>query len=337
MEFIDEVTIEVSAGHGGPGAKSFRREKFVPFGGPDGGNGGRGGSVILRADRNCSTLLDFRYRPRWNADNGEMGSGRLKSGKDGADLYITVPIGTTVVNLSTKNVVADLTEDRQEFVIAKGGRGGKGNDFFKSATNQAPEHAQPGEAGGSGTFALSLKLVADVGVIGFPNAGKSTLLSRISSARPKIADYPFTTLTPQLGVVESKGGGSLVVADIPGLIEGAHTGKGLGIKFLKHIERTKVLLHLIDPLALDENGEPRSALESYKIINAELANFSQTLVRKPQLVAITKEDAAPKESPRALESLREAGIEARSISAVSGAGISDLIETLKKMCEAVQN
>lgn len=253
MKFIDEATIFVEAGHGGSGIKSFYREKFVPLGGPDGGNGGRGGSVVLVATSNLTTLLDFHFQPRWKATDGLKGQGSRKDGRAGDDLIIQVPVGTQVYKSAgfdekkepiLGELVCDFDQDGATLTLAQGGRGGKGNSFFKSPTNRAPEHFQPGEEGGIGEYVLSLKLVADVGLVGLPNAGKSTLISRISAARPKIADYPFTTLTPNLGVVQAKGGKSFVVADIPGLIPGAHQGKGLGIKFLKHVERTKVIAHL---------------------------------------------------------------------------------------------
>ncbi len=330
MQFIDEVQIEVKAGKGGAGSVHWRREKFEPMGGPDGGNGGAGGSVILIADRNKHTLLDFKFQPRWHADDGKPGEGARKDGKFGDDLTITVPVGTQIYNTADDSLVADLTEDGQRFVLAQGGRGGRGNTFFKSATNRAPDHAQPGEEGVSGIFRFSLKLVADVGLVGFPNAGKSTFISRVSAARPKIADYPFTTLTPNLGVTKSKSGRSFVIADIPGLIPGAHTGKGLGIQFLKHIERTGVLLHLIDPLQIDDAGEPVPALESYKILRNELEQFSPELLAKPQLVALTKADAFPDsdELDATCQQFKEQGISCIAISSLRGDRLEDLLELL---------
>lgn len=333
MRFIDEASIEVHAGHGGPGAVSFRREKYVPFGGPDGGNGGAGGSVIVVADRNKQTLLDFQFRPKWEADNGEKGDGSRKEGKSGEDLLIRLPIGTEIFNAETGALVCDLLEDGQQVILAKGGRGGKGNDFFKSPTNRAPDYAQPGEEGGAGTYRLSLKLVADVGIIGFPNAGKSTLISRISAATPKIADYPFTTLTPNLGVVQAKGGRSFVVADVPGLIPGASDGKGLGIRFLKHIERTRVIAHLIDPLQIDAEGNEIDPIRSYELILAELASFSEELANKPQLVVIGKIDAVsePEKLQEILENFRKREIKAMAISSVSGAGLEQFIDALSAL------
>lgn len=335
MKFIDEATVQVKAGDGGPGAAHFRREKFVPFGGPDGGNGGSGGSIVLVADRNKHTLLDFQFRPTWEAQNGGAGGSARKDGKSGEDLVIAVPIGTQVLNPDTRELIADLSTDQQRYVLAAGGRGGKGNAFFKSATNRSPTHAQPGEAGKFGTFLLSLKLVADIGIVGFPNAGKSTFISRISAARPKIADYPFTTLTPNLGVVQLVGGRSLVVADIPGLIPGASAGKGLGIKFLKHVERTRVLLHLIDPLQLDDNGEPISIKQSFEIMRSELAAYSKEMLEKRFLVAISKADTNPE--PKAVKEARDyfakEKIECHLISSVTGQGIDNLVSRLGEICK----
>jgi GTP-binding protein len=330
MKFIDEAEVHVRAGKGGPGSRHFRREKFIPQGGPDGGDGGNGGSVIVTADRNRHTLLDFHFHPNSYAEDGEGGGANCRKGKSGEDLHLRVPIGTQILDAENRELVADLTADGQEFIIAKGGRGGKGNDFFKSPTNQAPDKTQPGEPGGEGHFILSLKSVADVGLVGFPNAGKSTLISRISSARPKIADYPFTTLTPNLGVVKGKGDRTFVVADIPGLIPGAHEGKGLGIKFLKHVERTRVIAHLIDPNQLKEDGTPLPPFESYQIINKELRSYSEVLAEKPQLVVITKADTIsdPKELKKILAVFEKKNIPCLAISSVSGTGIQSLIDTL---------
>ncbi len=335
MKFVDEAKIEVRAGKGGAGSVHFRRAKFIPEGGPDGGNGGAGGSVILIADRNVHTLLDFHFQPIWEASDGEKGAGAGKDGKSGEDLTIKLPIGTQIYKQPENLMVADLRADQETFVLCKGGRGGKGNNFFKTSTNRAPRHAQPGEPGEEGEFRLSLKLVADVGLIGFPNAGKSTLISRISSARPKIADYPFTTLSPNLGVAKTKSGGSLVVADIPGLIPGAHEGKGLGIQFLKHIERTKVLAHLIDPFQRDENGEEISPQRSFELINIELKSFSDLLAKKQQVVVITKADALGDRTDieKVKKSFEADGHKCFIISSVAGEGLDDLLiylETLVK-------
>jgi GTPase len=330
MKFIDEAEVAVQAGRGGPGARRFRREKFVPLGGPDGGNGGRGGSVIVRADANKHTLLDFKFKKNLEAGSGASGGGTLSDGKAGEDLLVDLPIGTQIFNVETGELVIDLAVNGETFVLAAGGRGGKGNAFFKSPTNQSPEHAQPGEAGQAGVFRLSLKLVADIGLIGFPNAGKSTLISRISNSRPKIADYPFTTLTPNLGVAGLSGGRSLVVADIPGLIPGAHAGKGLGIQFLKHIERTKVLAHLIDASQIDENGETINALDSFNLINQELTLFSGELSRKKQLIVLTKLDTgvSPDKIAEITKEFNALGLECLAISSVSGQGIEILLEHL---------
>jgi len=332
MKFVDEAKIEVEAGNGGAGSVHFRREKFIPEGGPDGGNGGAGGSVILVASSSVHTLLDFRFQPRWKAGNGVQGGGSGKDGKSGEDLTINLPVGTQIFRQPDNILVTDLKADGDVFVLAKGGRGGKGNNFFKTATNRTPRHAQPGEPGEVGEFLLSLKLVADVGLIGFPNAGKSTLISRISAARPKIADYPFTTLVPNLGVAKARSGFSFVVADIPGLIPGAHEGKGLGIQFLKHIERTKILAHLIDPLQRNDEGEELTPQESYQLINTELKSFSENLSRRPQIVVLTKVDAiSDKEHLEAVrKEFEQNGTPAFIISSVTGEGLPELLDTFAK-------
>lgn len=337
MKFIDEAVIEVKAGRGGAGSRSFRREKFVPLGGPDGGNGGRGGSIILKADPNVHTLLDFKFQAVWEAKSGEAGSGARKDGKAGEDIIIRLPVGTQVFAFDVDarepgELVVDLDGIDREFVIAKGGRGGKGNSFFKTSTNQAPEYAQPGEEGELGNYLLSLKLVADVGLVGFPNAGKSTLISRISAARPKIADYPFTTLVPNLGVVQAKGGRSFVVADIPGLIPGASEGKGLGIRFLKHVERTKIIAHLLDLTQLKENGEEADLEELFDCINHELKSFSEEVAAREQLVVLTKADAvsSPERVKHYQTVFAERGFEVAVISSVTGAGIPELIESIAR-------
>lgn len=330
MKFIDEAVIEVASGNGGPGSGSFRREKYIERGGPDGGDGGKGGSVIIQATSNKHTLLDFKFNPLWRAKHGGAGSGSLKNGKNGEDLFISVPIGTQIIDINTKEILCDLSDDEETFVLAKGGRGGKGNDFFKSSTNQAPTHFQPGEPGEKSKFLLNLKLVADIGIIGLPNAGKSTFISIISSARPKIANYPFTTLTPNLGVVKSDSS-SFVVADIPGLIPGASSGKGLGVKFLKHIERTTVLLHLVDPLNIDIEGNPIDPIEAFKLINDELIAFSPELEKKDQIVAISKCDTTDEEKLKEIqESFKALGIETFLMSSVSQAGVKDLLRELNR-------
>jgi GTP-binding protein len=338
MKFIDEAAIEVKAGKGGAGSRSFRREKFVPLGGPDGGNGGRGGSILLKADQSVHTLLDFKFQAVWQAKGGESGSGARKDGKAGDDVVIKLPVGTQVFsyNAETKAVgdlVVDLDAPDREFILAKGGRGGKGNSFFKTSTNQAPEYAQPGEEGELGSYLLSLKLVADVGLVGLPNAGKSTLISRISAARPKIADYPFTTLVPNLGVVQAKGGRSFVVADIPGLIPGASEGKGLGIQFLKHVERTKIIAHLLDLTQIREDGSEADLLEVFTCINQELRNFSPEVAERRQIVVLTKADAVsePDKIDHYKSVFQERGYEVAVISSVAGFGIDDLIERFARV------
>lgn len=323
--FIDRVKINVRSGRGGRGCVSFRREAFVPKGGPDGGDGGKGGDVIIRADKQIGTLIDLKYQQNYWAQNGEDGRGKQQTGADGEDIIVRVPVGTVVHDAETGEVLMDLDEDGMEFVAARGGRGGKGNTFFKSSTNQAPRYAQPGEPGEERGLFLKLKLLADVGLVGLPNAGKSTLISRISAARPKIADYPFTTLSPVLGVVRPESGPGFVVADIPGLIENAHKGVGLGFEFLRHVERTSILLHLVDVSGTASSGP----VENFMIINRELELYSKDLARKYMVVAATKIDACV---PERLEALRshcmEKGYEFFPISAVSGEGVGRLVSFL---------
>lgn len=288
MKFIDYVTISVSSGKGGPGCMSFRREKFVPRGGPDGGDGGRGAHVIFKTDTRLNTLLDLRYQRLYRAENGRPGMGKKMHGRDGHDMTIHVPVGTMIKDLSTGEIIADMNEPEMEFTVARGGKGGLGNSHFATSVNQAPRYAQPGLPGEEFELELELKLLADVGLVGLPNAGKSTLISVISNARPKIADYPFTTLVPNLGVVKFEDMRSFVVADIPGLIEGAHQGSGLGFQFLRHIERTRILLHLVDISGMTP-GDP---VMHYESINRELALHSAEMPQKPMAVAATKIDAA---------------------------------------------
>ncbi|MCB0747592.1 MAG: GTPase ObgE, partial [Ignavibacteriae bacterium] len=281
--FIDYSEIYVKAGDGGNGSVSFRREKYVPKGGPSGGNGGRGGDVIIKVDTNLHTLLDFRYKRKYLAENGNAGANSLKDGRSGENLIIRVPKGTLVIDKNDGHIIADMNEDNSEFIILKGGRGGRGNSNFATSTNQAPRFAEEGRPGKEINLALELKLVADVGLVGFPNAGKSTLISSISAARPKIADYPFTTLKPNLGIVQYHDYNSFTVADIPGIIEGAHLGKGLGHEFLKHIERTEILLILID--ATSENIK-----KDYEVLLNELNNYSKILFNKKKMIGISKID-----------------------------------------------
>ncbi len=286
MKFIDEVFITVQSGDGGRGCVSFRREKFVPRGGPDGGDGGKGGDVILQSTSRHRTLYPFRFRRQFKAKNGAHGQGKQKTGKSAENLIIEIPPGTLVSDAETDEVLKDFTQPGELFVAAGGGRGGQGNSRFKTSTQRAPRYAQPGEPGQFFKLKLELKLLADVGIIGLPNAGKSTLISVISSATPKIADYPFTTLNPTLGVVQPDQKESFVVADIPGLIEGAHQGAGLGIRFLRHIERTRILVHLIDAANID----PLNPLAGFEIINQELAQYNPLLTEKPQILVLNKMD-----------------------------------------------
>ncbi len=328
--FIDRVKIYVKAGHGGAGCVSFRREAYVPRGGPNGGDGGKGGDVIVRADKQLATLIDLKYQQNYFADNGEQGRGKEQTGADAEDIIIRVPVGTLVYDAETRDLIVDLDSEGKEFILAKGGRGGKGNAFFKTATHQAPRFAQPGEPGEEQTLYLELKLLADVGLVGFPNAGKSTLISRISAAKPKIADYPFTTLSPVLGVVKPEGQKSFVVADIPGLIENAHKGAGLGFEFLRHVERTSILLHMVDVSGM----VPGDPVENFKTINKELELYSKELTKKYMAVAATKIDSAIRENLEKLGAYcRTSGYAFFPISAVTGEGIDPLIRFLANKVE----
>lgn len=321
--FIDTAKIFIKAGNGGNGVVAFRREKYVPKGGPSGGNGGRGGNVIILADRNLHTLLDFTYRKKYAADDGAPGGTALKDGKGGSDVIIKVPVGTVIKDFETDKILADLTEEGQEEVIAKGGKGGLGNSNFATSTNQAPRKATPGKPGEERYVKLELKLIADVGLVGFPNAGKSTFISTVSAAKPKIADYPFTTLEPNLGIVNYKDFKSFVVADIPGIIEGAHQGKGLGHKFLQHIERTKILLILIDIGAEDYQ-------EEYNVLLNELNQYSDVLNLKKKIVAITKVDIFNDEELSDINpgKFPQADDKVFMISSVSRKGIPELLDYL---------
>lgn len=315
--FIDRVVIRVKGGTGGSGACSFRREKYVPMGGPDGGDGGKGGDVILRGDRNLATLLDYTYKDSFVAERGEHGQGSNKTGRSGSDVILPVPLGTIVRDLDTGEVLAEILQDGEAVVVARGGRGGRGNAAFATATHQAPREWEPGREGESRTLELELKLIADVGLVGMPNAGKSTLLASISRARPKIADYPFTTLTPNLGVVELSGHRSFVVADIPGIIEGASRGKGLGLQFLRHIERTRMLALLIPIDALDWQTE-------YDRLRAELEAYSAELASKPHCVVFTKLDLLGELYVPPIHAPGAFGVYA--ISAVARQGLGELLE-----------
>ncbi|MDD5772478.1 MAG: GTPase ObgE [bacterium] len=328
--FIDQMEIYVKAGDGGSGAVSFRREKYVPRGGPDGGEGGRGGSVIIKADKNIKTLVDFYYRPQYKAGRGGHGQGNNCSGKSGEDIVMLAPLGTMLYNMETGDLLCDLVEKGQEFLIAKGGRGGKGNAHFATSTRQAPRFSQKGEPGEEYKIRLDLKLIAEVGIIGLPNAGKSTLLSRISKAKPKIANYPFTTLFPNLGVVDLGDGFSFVVADMPGLIDGAALGEGLGDKFLRHIQRTKILVHLID---LSNEEEGRNFQSDYESIIHELGLFDPMLLKKKQIVVGNKIDMprAKEILPKAEKFFKRKKIPFLTISGVSGEGLKDLIKEIVKV------
>ena len=334
MKFIDEVDIEVVSGEGGKGFVGYRREKYVPLGGPDGGDGGNGGNVIFQGDENLNTLLHFRGLKTFRANPGDNGAGSNMMGATGTDMILKVPVGTLIYSKETGDLICDITEHGQEFMAAEGGRGGKGNAFFKSSTNQAPRFAQNGEPGTALQIHLELKLLADIALIGLPNAGKSTLISAISAARPKIADYPFTTLEPNLGVVQL-GEKTLVVTDIPGLIEGAAEGKGLGIKFLKHIERTSALVHLVDCSMFLEEFE---AIEAYSTIRDELEKFNPELLNKKEIVCLTKIDAMTEDEIEKFRSSMELQLDRKvlPISGVSGRNIDLLKQLMLKTKEIIE-
>lgn len=335
MKFFDEAQISVFAGNGGNGAVSFRREKYVPRGGPDGGDGGRGGSVILVADRNLNTLIDYRYTRIYRAEHGGGGRGADCFGKGGEDLFLRVPVGTVIQDIATGTTIADLDQDGSQAIVAKGGSGGLGNLRFKSSTNRAPRQCTPGEAGESRDLKLELKVLADVGLLGMPNAGKSTFIRAVSAARPKVADYPFTTLQPNLGVVRVGANQSFVIADIPGLIRGAAEGAGLGHRFLKHLQRTRILLHLVDAAPLDPQADP--VAEAAAIVE-ELRKFDEDLFRKPRWIILNKTDLLPPED-------RQAYVEAFTarfgsdqpiflISAVTGDGCTQLCQRIMQFMDS---
>jgi GTP-binding protein len=328
MKFLDQAKIYVRSGNGGRGSVSFRREKYIPFGGPDGGNGGKGGDVILEAANNINTLIDYRFQQHMEAKNGEGGAGRKRSGLAGKDIVLRVPVGTQVLAEDNETVLLDLDKAGMRTVLMKGGDGGFGNEHYKSATNQAPRHATPGYPGEERTIWLRLKLIADAGLIGLPNAGKSTFLAASTAAKPKIADYPFTTLSPNLGVVligSKRDSHSYVLADIPGLIEGAHEGHGLGTRFLGHVERCRVLLHLID-------GADEDVVKNYKTVRKELKAYGHGLMRKTEIIALNKCDAlTPAEIKRKVAALKKAGKkQVYAISAVAGMGMDKLLALLAK-------
>jgi len=326
--FIDEATVYVKAGDGGDGAAAFRREPHVPRGGPSGGDGGNGGSVILLADGQLNTLLDFKYKRHYDAERGENGRNKDQYGHGGADLVLRVPVGTAVFDADTGDAICDLTVSGARFVIAEGGKGGLGNIHFKSSIQQAPRKTTPGTPGEQRRIRFELKLMADVGLLGFPNVGKSTFISRVSRARPKIADYPFTTMVPNLGVVSLSDDRTLVVADIPGLIEGAAQGAGLGHQFLRHVERTRVLLHILE--ASETAGPDRDPLQDFDTLNRELAGHAPELAEKPQVVVLNKSDLT--ETADASGPLRDAlaarGIELMTMSAATGQGLPEVLEAL---------
>ncbi|NLU09986.1 MAG: GTPase ObgE [Tepidanaerobacter acetatoxydans] len=332
--FVDNAKIYVKAGDGGNGVVAFRREKYVPRGGPSGGDGGRGGDVILMVDSSLSTLMDFKYKIHYKAKRGEHGQGSNKFGRSAEDLVINVPPGTIVKDAETGEVLADLVENGESFVVAKGGRGGRGNARFTSSVHRAPDFAEKGEPGEERWIVLELKLIADVGLIGFPNAGKSTLLSRMTSAKPKIADYPFTTLSPNLGVVDPGlgKGNSFVLADIPGLIEGAHEGQGLGYEFLRHVERTRLLVHV-----LDMSGIERDPLEGFYAINQELVKYSKELSEKPQVVVANKMDLpkAQENYERIKPIIEKSGYTIMPVSGATGHGIKQLLQYIGEMLSKI--
>ncbi|OGU16809.1 MAG: GTPase ObgE [Ignavibacteria bacterium GWB2_35_12] len=326
MKFIDYAKILIKSGDGGNGHISFRREKYVPKGGPDGGNGGKGGDVIFLADAHLNTLLDFKYKHSYKAENGNNGSKSRCTGADGEDIYVRVPKGTLIKDARTEEILVDIIDTAVEYVLAKGGKGGRGNSEFATPTNQAPRYAENGGLGIELEVILELKLIADIGIVGFPNVGKSTLISVISSAKPKIADYPFTTLVPNLGIVKIAEGKSFTVADIPGLIEGASEGKGLGIQFLRHIERTRCLLFMLDSMS-------ESPMKDYKVLLKELKKYNLSLTRKKKIICISKIDAISETQRKELKKLdfKEKHIFVMLISSVSGESIPELKNTMWKM------
>jgi GTP-binding protein len=329
VKFVDETTIFVQSGKGGPGCVSFRRERFIPKGGPDGGDGGKGGDVVFRATRRKRTLYHFQFKKRYRAEDGKPGQGKQKTGKNGPDLILEVPVGTILKFPDSDEILKDLSHDGESFVAAKGGRGGMGNRKFATSTNRSPRFAQPGEPGEEKPLTLELKLMADVGIIGLPNAGKSTLIHAISAATPRIGDYPFTTLTPTLAMVKPEKGQPFAVADIPGIIEDAHKGSGLGLRFLRHVERTRILVHMIDASGID----PQDPLCGYRTINHELACYSKTLGEKPQLIVLNKADLAEARERAVIfaEALPDQDISI--VSAITRQGVDALILKIYRMLE----
>jgi GTP-binding protein len=329
MSFIDEVKIFASAGDGGSGCVSFRREKFIPLGGPNGGDGGKGGDLIIEVSARLSTLYDLRLHPHQRAQRGKNGMGSDRHGAGGEDLIMQVPLGTIVKDAETGEVITDLTEPGQRIVFLKGGRGGQGNARFATSTNKAPKFAQPGEPGEERVIRLELKLMADVGLLGFPSVGKSSFITKVSAARPKIADYPFTTLKPHLGVVEYKNYRTFVMADIPGIIEGAHDGAGLGHRFLRHVERTRILLHLLDPCRTHDSNP----LDDFETLNRELGLFNPELSEKPQIVVINKIDLPDVQAllPDIMPYFEKLGLKVFPVSAATGEGIPILLDEIARL------
>ena len=338
MKFVDEANIVVIAGNGGNGSASFRREKYIPFGGPDGGDGGRGGSVLLEGDSGLNTLVDFRHMRKYKAQNGQHGSSRNMTGRSGENVVVRVPLGTVVTHTETGERAGDVTDHGQQLLVAKGGRGGLGNVHFKSSTNRSPRQTVPGSPGDTFDLHLELKVLADVGLLGFPNAGKSTLISTVSAARPKVADYPFTTLYPNLGVVRIGVDRSFVIADIPGLIEGAAEGTGLGIQFLKHLQRTRLLLHLVDLAPLMLEVDP---VEQVRQLEKELRNFDPGLMDKPRWLVFTKADLLPPDEARSKseEAVAALGWEKpwMLISSVTKSGTDDLMQKVSVELEILED
>ncbi|TDJ08085.1 MAG: GTPase ObgE [Deltaproteobacteria bacterium] len=334
IQFIDEAGVKVIAGRGGDGSVSFRHEKYVPFGGPSGGDGGKGGNVVFVADSNINSLLDFRYKKIYKADRGENGRGKDQHGKYGEDIVVPLPVGTIIKYSDSDEIIYDLKEKGEKYIIVKGGKGGKGNARFATSTNQAPREFEEGIEGQEKNLKLELKLLADIGIVGFPNAGKSTLISRISAAKPKIADYPFTTLIPNLGVVSYAEHKTFVVADIPGLIEGAHTGAGLGINFLKHIERTTILLYMIDISPMED----KDPVAQFDVLRNELNKFSPDLLEKPALIALNKIDTLEQDDQKEIaEQFVKKGYSVHLISAYVGTGLKELVTELGAIYEKIKS
>ncbi len=332
--FLDYAKIYIKSGDGGNGCVSFRREKFIPKGGPNGGDGGKGGDVIFRASSQLSTLIDFRYNKHYRAKRGAHGQGGDKTGKGGKDQTIIVPTGSIIKEKPSDKILGELLTDGDEIIILKGGKGGKGNTHFKTSTNQAPRYAEKGKAGEEMEVVIELKLIADAGLVGFPNAGKSTLISKISAAKPKIADYPFTTLVPNLGIVKYKDFNSFVVADIPGIIKGASSGKGLGLKFLRHIERTRLLVFLIDSTKISESSD--DVLEEYKILLSEIENYEANLQDKPRIICFTKIDAVGSEIRKKLNTVKT-DVDKIMISSITGENLQNLLDLIWEILVSVKN